>query len=119
MTKEEMLDKALRHLQEVHEGPFLVEGGPLQVAGYRIAELYNAVRMLGAVTEIGWRNSNSSGHFLILPVKCSIGSAAITSATLDTGLRSRLPKAPMLQRRRYTSLRLGALSGRQVYHSDL
>ena len=106
MTKEEMLDKALRHLQEVHEGPFLVEGGPLQVAGYRIAELYNAVRMLGAVTEIGWRNSNSSGHFLILPVKWS---AAITSATLDTGLRSRLPKSPMLQRRRYTSLRLGAL----------
>src|SRR5271166_2492732 len=30
-------------------------------------------------------------------------------SSLDTGLRSRLPKSPMLQRRRYTSLRLGAL----------
>jgi hypothetical protein len=51
MTKEEMLTKALRHLEDAGEGPFLVEGGPLKVLEYRFAELYNAVRMLGATVE--------------------------------------------------------------------
>jgi hypothetical protein len=51
MTKDEMLAKVVRHLEEAHEGPFLVEGGPLEALEYRFAELYNAVRMLGAVVE--------------------------------------------------------------------
>jgi hypothetical protein len=33
-----------------------------------------------------------------------------TRISLDTGLRSRLPKSPILRRRRYTSLGLGALA---------
>src|SRR6202047_4951805 len=38
-----------------------------------------------------------------------LGVARSTRISLDTGLRSRLPKSPTLRRRRYTSLGLGAL----------
>jgi hypothetical protein len=46
------------------------------------------------------------------------GVARSTRISLDTDLRSRLPKSPTLRRRRYTRLGLGAPGGTRIISAD-